>query len=529
MNRVHALAYAALFILLSLGIVGWVAWDAIGPRLIAWSPTSDYWEHTAVLHALIEDPIHPRHPLLAEPIPSPRFGPHFVVIAVIARAVKMDALDAVAFAAVLNAALFSCGIYVFFREYFRDQRAPLVALIVLFGSWLDAPHFSNVYKLSVFFSVAGYPSSAALAVMLFGFFVVLRLLRSEAERPGLWALSAGLWAYVYITHPLTAMAGVSGALLFALTEPGVTRRRRLWVAASVPAGLVASLVWPYYPALGMVFSGTADRVQKSLEPSQQHELHSFFEPEKMVDIVGICLLVVLVVPYFVWRRKHLVVPLGALAMLAVFALTAFVDIPLGHRFILLATFFLQIGLVWIFLELLPPLEPRSSETPLLRYARVSGAVATVALLGFMIVSNVETAWERFDGKSDQRYTASPTVKYGRRVAELAGPNAVVLALPVPSWPLPTFGPKIVTLHHQNPLISDAARRNHDARRFLSDAPTDEERLRILERYRVTHVVVLPGESEPVLDFLREHGKKRGLPLGRTLFDVRQQDDRAQHR
>jgi hypothetical protein len=334
-----------------------------------------------------------------------------------------------------------------------------------------------------------------------------------------------LFAYVYITHPLTAMAAVTGALLLALTEPNVTRRRRLWACASVIAGLVLSLVWPYYPALGMVLSGTADRVQKGLDAEKERELHSFFEPEKMLDIVGFCVLVLLVVPYFAWRRKHLIVPLGAVAMLAVFALTAFVDIPLGHRFILLATFFLQIGLVWIFLGLLPPIESRSSSTRLVRYARIAGAVAAVSLLAFMIVSNVGEARARFDGKSEQRYTVSPTVRYGRRVAELAGPNAVVLAMPVPSWPLPTFGPKIVALHHQNPLIPDAARRNRDARRFLSDAASDDERLRILEHYRVTHVVVLPGESRHVLDFLQEHGTKRALPLGRTLFDVRQRAEK----
>jgi hypothetical protein len=523
MTRFHALAYRACFVLLSLGIVAWVAWDALGVRLIAWSPTSDYWEHTAVLHALLENPWHPRHPLIAEPVPSPRFGPHFVAVSMIGRAVGMNALDAVAFAGVLNTVLFAGGIYYFFREYFRDERAPLVALIVLFGSWLDAPHFSNVYKLSVFFSVAGYPSTAALAFMLFGFFVFLRLLRSDAERPGLWVLSAGIWAYVYITHPLTAMAAITGALLFALTEPGITPRRRLWAGGSVFAGLVASLVWPYYPALGMVLSGTADRVQKGLDPSQQHELHSFFELDKIFDIVGFCVLVLPVIPYFAWRKRHLVVPLGALAMLAVFALTAFIDIPLGHRFILLATFFLQIGLVWIFLGLLPPIEPRAPEAKTLRYLRIAGAVTAAALLVFMIVSNVEAAWERFEDKADRRYTESGTVKYGRRVAELAGPKAVVLAMPVPSWPLPTFGPKIVSLHHQNPLISDAAQRNRDVKRFLSDAPSDDERLQILRRYRVTHVVVLPGESETVLDFLNEHGKKRGLPLGRMLYDVRQHD------
>jgi hypothetical protein len=464
----------------------------------------------------MDDPWHPRHPLIASDVPSPRFGPHFVVIALLGRAFGTDALGAMSISSVVNTLLFLAGIYLFFKEYFRNPFAPLFGLVVMFGSWLDAPHFSNVYKLSIFFSVAGYPSTAALAIMLLGLTVFVRALRSERERPGLWALATFLWACEYITHPLTAMLAFTAAALLALTEPLVPRARRFWMLGSILAGVFLSSLWPYYPALAMVASGTVNRVQKGLE-SGEHQLHFFYEPEMMFHVLGFGLLAVLAVPYFVWRKKLLVVPLGTLVMLGVFAVSAFLDVPLGHRFILLAVFFMQIGVVWLLLELLPPRQSDPSGSPLRRAAWLGGAVLAAGLLATMAVSNVLEARDRFKERRTPS-GESVTVMYGRRVGELAGPNAVVLGDPLPSWPIPTFGPKIVTLHHRNPLITDGKERDRAAQRFFGKA-SDAERFAILERYRVTHVLVSSRQRGGALRFLQEHGHRRGLPLGRTLYRV----------
>ncbi len=506
-----------LFLALALGILAWVGWDAFGYRLITNSPGADYWEHTAVLRALLENPWHPKHPLIGGDVPSPRFGPHFVAIALVGRAFGTDALGAMSIASLLNTALFLAGIHYFFRKYFENPWAPPFALVVMFGSWLDAPHFSNVYKLSIYFSVAGYPSTAALAVMLFGLGVVVRALRAERDRPGLWALSTLLFAYVYITHPLTAMLALTAAALLTLTEPRVPRTRRLWMLGSLFAGLLLSSVWPYYPALAMVAGGTVARVQRGLETGE-HGLHAFYEPDMIFHVLGFALLAVPLFPYFVWKRKQLIVPLGTLTMLGVFGVSAILDIPLGHRFLLLAAFFLQIGLVFLLLELLPPRAGILSQPPLRRAAWLGAAVLAGCLLAFMAIANVVEARERLDERRAPG-TESITVRYGRRVAELAGPNAIVLGEPLPSWPIPTFGPKIVSLHHRNPLIRDGAERDRAAQRFFGPKATEEERFAILERFGVTHVVVTPQRSGPALRFLEAHGHRRGLPNGRLLFRV----------
>src|SRR3954451_7080762 len=81
-----------LFVLIPLGIWGWVSWEAAYVRMVTWEAGADYWEHSATLHSLIENPWHPRHPHLATDAGSPRFGPQFVLIALIARGLHWDAI-----------------------------------------------------------------------------------------------------------------------------------------------------------------------------------------------------------------------------------------------------------------------------------------------------------------------------------------------------------------------------------------------------------------------------------------------------
>jgi hypothetical protein len=506
----------AVYLLLAAGIARWIAWDAFHFRLITHSPGSDYWEHTAVLHALLENPWHPAHPLIASEVTSPRFGPHFLWLALVGRALHFDAIDTMALTAVVNCVLFLAGIWWFCRTYYREPLASLYGLVIFFGTWLEAPHFSNVYKLKVFFSVAGYPSSAALAITLFGLGLVVRLLRAERRSwPGL-ALSALIWAYVYVTHPLTATMALPAAVLLALTEPDVPRPRRLWVAGSVVAGFFLSAAWPYYPALGMVLGGTVHRV-RGLEPEAFAPQHEFYEHGHLFNILGYCLISFLVLPYLWVRRQDVFVVLGACLMLFVFALGALLPIPLGHRYVLLSVFFLQLALVRLLLNLTPRVASGwSRHWPL----RAGAVLAVGAFLVWLCVSNVEAALEHF-----RRTAAASHDKEGvplrnaRRVGELAGPHAIVLSTALGSWALPTFGPKIVTPLHKNPLIPDAEERRHAALDFFSPRASEREREAIVAHYHVTHVLVPQRNLPAVRDFLQDDQLIARLAGGFSLYQI----------
>jgi hypothetical protein len=311
---------------------------------------------------------------------------------------------------------------------------------------------------------------------------------------------------------------LSGAGILALTEPGVTRRRRLWVAGTVPVGVLLSLFWPYYPAISMVAGGTVDRVQTRMSSEQAQELHRFYEFDNLRRIVGYALPGILCVPYFLFRRVHLFLALGPLVTLAVFVVSAFIPIPLGHRFILLSMPYFHASTVWLLLEVLKRRErPAWLAAP---PARIAVATALSALFAYLTFTNVKSASAKL-ATAERRHgeRESATVRFGRRVSELVKPGAVVLADTVTSWALPTFGVHVVAFHHQNPLVRDANERNRRTAKFFSGA-SDEEREQTLKRYRVTHVIVT-GSQRDADRYLAPRARRLSLPRGARLYELRE--------
>jgi len=279
---------------------------------------------------------------------------------------------------------------------------------------------------------------------------------------------------------------------------------------------VLAAFWPYYPALGMVMKGTAARVSHRIANADHSELHRFYSPSYLFQISGFALLAVPCFGYFVVVRRHLFLVLGTLAMLAVFVVSAFVDIPLGHRFVLLAMFFLQIGVVFLLLALTPrdtPLPGWARRLP----ARAAAALATGALLVFLVVSNVQAAERRF---AEFRGGTSHTVRLSRRIGQIAGPDAVILGDAQTCWSVPTFGPRVVAPHHSNPLVPDTDERRLAVRRFYTYGMSDAERTRMIERYHVTHVLFTGRQAGPAERFSEQRGTAYEVPYGGRLYALR---------
>ncbi len=516
------------FALCALGVLGWITYDAYWVRAVTYEGGSDYWEHSATLHALIEHPFRPHNPHLASLAPSSRFGPQFVLVALCARVLHTDAVGAMALAAVLNVGLFLAGIFVFFRVYFREPLAPLYGLVVLLCGWWRGFHYSNVYQLNVLFTVASYPSTTALGLTLLGFAHAVRLLRGELARPRLAIALLGVWAgAVFIIHPLTAMLSLSGVGLLGLCEGNAPWRLRLELAGAIVLGLALSHFWPYFSPWRVVHHGessnssgwAADTLQQAQATGVhvKRKLHEFYRLDGLLSAFGLALVGLAALPYFLLRRERLFVSLGALAMLLPFVVNAFVDLPLGHRFVLLAMVYLHIGVVWLLLQLTPGSARAWSfvEQP---FARRALPVAIAALLLVFGVHAISLGREQLGNPKFYSRPESPIISNMKAFTAAAGPNAVVLANPLLSWPLPTFGPKVLVLFHDDPLVPDEAERERAVTLFLGRG-TDEQRAEIARHYGVTHVL-LGRESHPtLLRFLAEHATVRGVGTGYRLYTL----------
>jgi hypothetical protein len=519
-------AWDIAFVVLGLALVVWIADDAFGARVVTLSQGADYWEHSATLRELIDHPFSPRNPHLNSPDPSPRFVPSFIFTALVARALHFDALDAMGLAATFNMLLLVAGIFGFFRTYFRDARASLIGFVVAFGSWYDAWHFSNVYQLKILFSTAPYPSTTALGLSLLGFTLTLRVLRNGPGRFG-FALLTACWALVAITHPLTALLGFSGGVLLALTEPGVPLALRLKVAATVPLGLAISFLWPYFSMRRVLVGGSHDQVEavsRSLAGAPLEEaggkLHPFYRRDGFVRSLGAALVGIPVSLYLLVRRQHLFIPLGAAAMALPFVVNAYVPLPLGHRFILLAVFYLQVALVYLFMKFLPA-APEAFSFVNRRWGRWPAFALIVLCLLVLAKINIEAALGRL-GYSARRMhgtEVSGNIRYAQRAAELAGPGAVILADAQTSWPVPTFGPKVLLIFHNNPLVTDEGERIVHVAHFMNPDAPDADRRETIAKYGITHVLLKRNQVHRIERFLSQAESRVQLPGGYWLYTL----------
>jgi hypothetical protein len=97
------------------------------------------------------------------------------------------------------------------------------------------------------------------------------------------------------------------------------------------------------------------------------------------------------------------------------------------------------------------------------------------------------------------YIVYPNLKFGpmqrepivddmRRLSLFIPDEAIVMAPARLSWPLPTFKGKVVPLYHTNPMVVDRYQRLMDTHRFFQVDTTQEDRLKILRNYKVTHIL-----------------------------------------
>src|SRR5438876_909083 len=101
-------------------------------------------------------------------------------------------------------------------------------------------------------------------------------------------------------------------------------------------------------------------------------------------------------------------------MLLPFAVNAFVDLPLGHRFVLLANVFLQIGVVWLLLRVTPGYASAFSCLSR-RGLQIAASLALVLLFSVLGWHGVQMAREQLASPKFYTGRESPVVRNMRAI------------------------------------------------------------------------------------------------------------------
>jgi len=519
------------------GLTGvWIVWDALIFELVTYSPHADYWEHTAVLTEWLRGIADPPNPHVLDSSSSPRYMPLFLVLTFAGQIFGLDAVDLMGISAVLSYALIVIGIRLFFRDYFNDDKAPLIAFIVLFCGWGVSWVWSNLYQLRSFLYVAGYPSSFVFGMSMIAFSLTLRVLREQVKLyAGAFCLML-LSALMFLIHPLTGVFGISGCGLLALVAWQDSYRNRAVIMAALFIGAtVIAELWPWFSVWEVTLgrggtdetswmhgegeSGVLDRIRSGVWR------HIFYDPLFVTVIIGFGLPSVVAWLWLLCRRSKRspqdFIVLGGLVMLLPYFAHIFVSVPLAHRFLLFAIFYFHMAGVWALLHWLNAVKQERENGGI---AAIFAGVFVTGWLAAAVIFNVAQAGLEFGGKSlylrtmqfVNKFERFPdggnTVDLYRSLTTGVGPYDVVMATDSSGWPLPTVTGKVVSLYHENPLLLDQFERKAAVELFYSEGATAEQRKDILARYSVSYVLVrdqewVPGLSEWLGAVASETGRR----------------------
>ncbi len=246
-STIRPLAQPTLwFILAAAATVLWVSWNAFDQPMGAFRFESDYWKHSAALAEWKRNLWNPSNPHIAADVGSPRYMPYFFLLTIAAIAFDLDPMTTMAVASAINMILLSLGVFLFFRNYFRNDWAPLVGWFTLLCGWGLGWIFSNLFQLRGLFFVAGYPSLFVFALAFIAWWHTTRLIRGQVQG---WSAYIGLVLLIALaltSHPLTGVFAAGTAALIALLEPGAGWRTRALVMGSIVLGALLTEVWPYF-------------------------------------------------------------------------------------------------------------------------------------------------------------------------------------------------------------------------------------------------------------------------------------------
>jgi hypothetical protein len=139
----------------------------------------DYWEHAASINELSKNIFHPGNPLLQTPEANTlRYTPYIFLAAVLKSLFRLDLFTTIKFLSICSFVVFLSGVYLWSKEYFRDQTIPLYVLTVFLFFWGELFNYSNEYGLRFLSYTLFYPSIFSFNLSFLGFYFVTKYART---------------------------------------------------------------------------------------------------------------------------------------------------------------------------------------------------------------------------------------------------------------------------------------------------------------------------------------------------------------
>jgi len=445
----------------------------------------DFWEHSAVVRELAENPWSPQHPLFLVDLPHAFFSPYLLVLGLISRFTSADAVNVLTVAGLLNFIFFVASFRLFVGCFFKKNVDLIVFYALLFvlffwpsdSVWM----WSGFYHFKVLPGVLPYPSTFSMATT----FLLLTLFH-KALQINDWhnfLIPILLTAVVILTHPTTALFALTGLCsISAQSQFGGNKRGLLLGAIVILGALALTMLWPYYSFIELIRANNPSFHLQSITLYQQL-------PDRLYALP---VAVLIASPVIVNRLRTnyadalLLLLLGTVALYVLGGLVE--SYGVGR----------VISCVAIVLQIL--LGAAASKMELLwRSGRRLLGIPLLILFGFTLAinaGNTSTFEIGIAGLTGQKRSLANW----RALSHQIGQYDVVIADLDSGWKLPTFAGKVVASPNPVHWVSDSNQRVKDVESFFAEGAGTEARSEIISKYCASYILLTTNQANTNLWF-----------------------------
>ena len=435
-----------------------------------WS--GDFWEHSAVVKALIERPFHPQHPLFLLDTPNAFMSPYALLVATFARVLSLSAINALSIFSLANFLLLAYGAKRFcsvISPNYAESTAFYFILLTLM-LWGNNPWpYSGFFHIEIIETVLPYPSTFSIALSLIGLSLFLKPINTDKLLSNS-ILCLIIWT-VLLSHPLTFIFLSSGLFFLSFSYNSFPFKKLFTLGCLILIACVTALFWPYFSLYDLIVGGSKvyhtsnlvmylnvwDRVWPNiiLLPCLFLALRTRLTVMIVLWFIALCLIYIYgklssnysygrIISYCI-LLLHVIAANGLTRFEFGLQKTYINTIKIYHLLLIYAL--LALSLNWL-----------------------PSTVTRLLTIGNQISKN----------KSFVNQISYKNLVF---IKNFINPDQLVLADIETSWLVPTFGGKVIAALHPQAFVPDTFDRQRDLNMFFSTDTNKEQRIEMIHKYR----------------------------------------------
>lgn len=435
-----------------------------------WS--GDFWEHSAVITSLIENPFHPKHPFFLLNAPHSFTSPYSLLLATFAKVFSLTSIETLSIFGLINFLLFSYGLKRFsliVPNVSIENIAFYLLLLTLLLWGTNAWPFSGFFHLEIIGLVLPYPSTFAIALSFIG----LNIYVNQHGRHDLITtpiLGFILWI-VLLSHPLTFIFLISGLFFLSFTFSSKPILILVKLFSIIVLVVVISFLWPYFSISELLLGGSS--IYHISNAVMYHNIWERIWPN------------LLVIPFVIFAIKS-----GSVKIIALWLLSLTLIYAYG-KFTHMYSYGRVIAFCIFLFHLIAAVGLASFESyigKICNLTRLFYQAFLIILLCVLSLTWLPSTSTRLltifnQIRKHQPFTNQVTYKNLIFINSFVQHDQLVLSDSNTSLMLPTFGGKVIAVPHPQAFIIDFPDRQKDVDAFFSGTSNSNLRLNIIDKYQ----------------------------------------------